>query len=124
MPGALRRWLLATGLFEAVSDETHLLLRKGLPHAYHLDPGPTREVVALVALEMFRCPRSRWRRARDLVMALVPNHWVVLRSPVTIVAPGRVGMRLWSWGSEYAVEMDASRLRRCYFGALVAGVTK
>jgi hypothetical protein len=119
LPGAVRLWLSATGLFSVVRDETNPLLRKGMRHAYQLPVGGGTEVLALIAMEMLRRPASRLRRARDLVVALVPNHWVVLRSPVVRTAEGRVRVQLWTWGEEYSVELPESRFRRCYFGALV-----
>lgn len=120
MAGAVRGWFAATGLFGSVVDETNPVWRKGVRHAMALRPGPDREVVALIAMELLRRPTSRLRRTRDLVVALVPNHWVVLRSPVVRTGPQRVGMRVWTWGEEYHVEVPVARLRRCYFGAVVA----
>lgn len=120
MPGALRRWLAGIGLFATVRDETSLMLRKGFRHASQLPVGAGREVVALVAQEMFRTPTSPLPRARDFVASLVPNHWVILTAPVTRVGDGRVRLRFWSWGAQYVAEVAESRFRRCYYGALVA----
>jgi hypothetical protein len=119
LPGAVRRWLSATGLFSVVRDETSRVLRKGMRHAYQLPVGGGTEVFALIAMEMLRRPASRLRRTRDLAVSLVPNHWVVLRSPVVRTAEDRVRVQLWTWGEEYVVELPESRFRRCYFGALV-----
>lgn len=120
LPGAMRRWFGATGLFAAVHDETWLIPGRGLRHARTLHPDRDQVVVVLVALEMLRQPASRLRRARDAIVGLVPNHWIVLREPVADLDGGRVGLRFWSWGEEHGVSMPAARLARGYFGALVA----
>jgi hypothetical protein len=122
LPGAMRRWFGATGLFATVRDDTWLLPGRGLRHAWALRPDPDRVVVALVAQEMLGRPASRLRRARDAVVGLVPNHWIVVREPLANLGSGRIGLRFWSWGEEHGVSMPAARLRRGYFGALVAHV--
>jgi len=43
-------------------DETNLVLRKGLAHAVSLQPAPDRELLLLVAQEMFRRPAARCQR--------------------------------------------------------------
>jgi hypothetical protein len=122
MPGAMRRWLAATGCYEDVLDETNLVRRKGIGHAEALVPAPGEDVFALVALEMFRRPAAAWRRARDRVVSLVPNHWVVLRSPVRLVA-NEVRFDFWSWGALHQATLERSAFERCYYGALRARTT-
>ena len=119
LPGALARWLAAIGQFSSVRDETNLVLRKGIRHAGGLVPAPERELFLLVASEMFRRPVSAVGRARDVVVSLVPNHWVILTSPMR-VDPHRVEFRFWSWGTENAVVMRPSTFDRCYYGCLIA----
>ena len=71
---------------------------------------------ALVAQEMFRRPAAAWRRARDRVVSLVPNHWVVLRSPVRLVAD-EVRFGFWSWGARAPGHARPAVFDRCYYGA-------
>jgi hypothetical protein len=118
LPGAMRRWLSATGLFARVNDETTLVRRPAPGHAPSLRPGPGRDVLLLVAQEMLRTPASRWGRARDRVVGLVPNHWVILRSPIRTDDEGRVTFRFWSWGAEYVATLSPSGFARGYHGCL------
>jgi len=119
LPGALARWLAATGEFASVRDETNLLLRKGIRHAAGLETGPDREVFLLVASEMFRRPASVLARTRDFVVGQIPNHWVILTSPVE-VGPRGIRFQFWSWGSHHAVVVARSAFSRCYYGSLSA----
>jgi hypothetical protein len=119
MPGALVGWLAATGLFSLVRNDTTLVWRKGTDHARGLEPAPDRDLFLLVALEMFRRPPSVLRRARDRVVSLVPNHWVLLTGPVTAV-DGQVALRFWSWGAEHAAVLPEGQFRRCYHGCVAA----
>lgn len=121
-PRMLRRWLRATGLYRALRDETNLVLRRPLRHASGLDPRPDRDVFLLVAMEMFRTPTSAVRRARDRVVSLLPNHWVIARAALDVAEPERIGLRFWSWGSEYRAQLPRPVFARCYYGALVADV--
>jgi hypothetical protein len=120
MPGAMRRWLRATGVFGDVSDRTTLVRRPPAAHARSLRPGPDREILLLVAQEMLRRPATRLGRARDRVVGLVPNHWVVLRSPIGTDEDGRVTFRFWSWGAEYLATLSPAGFRRGYHGCLDA----
>jgi hypothetical protein len=122
MPGAMRRWLTATGCYESVVDETNLVRRKGIGHVESLVPTPGEDVFLLVALEMFRRPAAAWRRARDRVVSLVPNHWVLLRSPVRLVA-NEVHFAFWSWAALHEATLERSAFERCYYGALRARTT-
>jgi hypothetical protein len=122
MPGAMRRWLSATGLFVDVSDQTTLVRRPARAHARSLRPGPDREVLLLVAQEMLRSPVSRLGRARDRVVGLVPNHWVILRSPVDTDDAGSVTFRFWSWGAQYQATLSPAGFARGYHGCLDASV--
>jgi hypothetical protein len=119
-PATLRSWLGATGLYSRIGDETSLVLRKGIGHAYGLRPSTGRELFLLVALEMFRRPISRASRARDFVVSHLPNHWVVLRTPVTPAGRSHVAFEFWSWGAEHSVMLERSVFSRCYYGCLVA----
>jgi len=123
MPGTLRRWLGATGLFAQTRDETTLVLRKGIGHARQLVPSLDRELALLVALEMFRNPPTFVGRAHDRIVSLVPNHWVLLRSPIVPAGPGQVTFRFWSWGAEHSVVMDRTTFTRGYHGCLDAQFT-
>ena len=117
MPGALLRWLTATGCYGAVLDETTLVRRKGLDHARTLRPGAGADLFLLLAQEMF-FPQLAWpRRVRNRVISLVPNHWVLLRSPVTVEAD-EVQFAFWSWGTVQRATVDRREFRRCYRGAL------
>jgi hypothetical protein len=117
LPGAVTRWLTAAGY--DVRDETNLVVRKGLAHAQVAGTG---ERVALVAQEMFRRPDRRWRRARDRAVSLVPNHWIILRSPVEVTG-ATVRFRFWSWGAEHVATIERSTFTRCYFGCVVIDKT-
>jgi hypothetical protein len=119
MPGAVRSWLTGTGCFTEVVDETVLVRRPGLAHASGLVPGPDEDVFLLIAQEMFFAPRARWRRARNRVVSLVPNHWVLLRSPVTLVGD-EVRFAFWSWGRVQVAGPSRVEFERCYHGALRA----
>jgi hypothetical protein len=119
MPGAMRRWLGATGCYSTVVDETNLLLRKGISHAVGLEPAPAQDVFLLVAQEMFRRPSSLGGRVRDRVVSLVPNHWLVLLKPVRLEG-GEVRFTFWSWGTFQAAAVEPSTFARCYYGALRA----
>ena len=117
MPGAMRRWLTATGLFAAVRDETTLVRRLSLDHARSLPADA--DVFVLLAQEMLRTP-ARWiGRARDHVVGLVPNHWILLRSPVELTEKGEATFRFWSWGGLYAATVPRHRFVRGYHGCLV-----
>jgi hypothetical protein len=117
MPGALRRWLGATGCYRALRDETTLVWPAGLDHARALRPRPEMDVFVLLAQEMF-FPQVAWRRrARNRVVSLVPNHWVLLRSPVTVEAD-EVRFAFWSWGAVQRTTVDRREFQRCYRGAL------
>jgi hypothetical protein len=118
LPGAVRTWLRA--MDRPVRDETNLLVRKGLRHALELSPAPGQVAAALVAQEMFRRPAARAHRARDRVVSLVPNHWVLLRSPVRRTGAA-VSFRFWSWGAEHTATIDEAVFARCYYGALLVG---
>jgi hypothetical protein len=120
MPSAMRRWLTATGAFASVRDETNLMLRKGMRHATALRPTPSRELLLLVAQEMFRRPAAWHRRARDRVISLVPNHWLVLRSPIETAANDAVRFVFWSWGGVHEVVLPRPVFDRCYYGCLRA----
>ncbi len=120
MPGAMRRWLGATGLFAEIRDETTLVTRRGMGHAGQVAAGPDREVFLLVAQEMFHARASLASRTRDRVVGLIPNHWVLLRSSITPVDRDRVAFRFWSWGAEHEVAMDRATFRRGYHGCLQA----
>jgi hypothetical protein len=117
MPGAMRRWLGATGCYSTVVDETNLVLRKGIAHAVRLKPAPDQDVLLLVAQEMFRRPSSLGGRVRDRLVSLVPNHWLVLVSPVRLEC-GEVRFAFWSWGAFHTAGVDRSTFARCYYGAL------
>jgi hypothetical protein len=119
LPGALAGWLTATGEFTSVRDETNLVLRKGIGHATRLTPSPDRELFLLVALEMFRRAHSVLGKVRDLVVGQIPNHWVILGSPVE-AGLRSVRFRFWSWGADHTVVLDRSTFDRYYYGCLVA----
>ncbi len=119
LPSAMRTWLVATGVVSMVRDETNLLWRKGLAHAATLSPAPDRELLLLVAQEMFRRPPAWHHRVRDRVVSLVPNHWVVLRTPVE-VGEERVRFTFWSWGTVRQAELPRVLFDRCYYGCLAA----
>jgi hypothetical protein len=121
LPSAMRTWLIATGVVSAVRDETNLVWRKGLAHAATLSPAPDRELLLLVAQEMFGRPPSWHRRIRDRVVSLVPNHWVVLRSPVEAVEES-VRFTFWSWGALRQATLPRVLFDRCYYGCLAAQV--
>jgi hypothetical protein len=123
MPGTLARWLAATGVYASVRDETTLVWPKSLGHAHVLEPQADRDIVLLVAQEMFRTPSSPLRRLRDAVVSIAPNHWLILRAPLVDGTDGRVGIRFWSWGGEHAAVLDARTFHRCYHGALIATAT-
>jgi hypothetical protein len=110
LPGAVAGWLSAAGY--DVRDETNLVVRKGLAHAQA--PG---ERVALVAQEMFRA--ATWR---NRVVSLVPNHWIVLRSPVE-ATESAVRFRFWSWGAEHVATIERAVFARCYYGCLIIDKT-
>ena len=74
-----------------------------------------------MAQEMFRRPVAWSGRARDRVVSLVPNHWILLRSPVRVVGD-EVRFGFWSWGAVQAAAIDRARFDRCYYGALTAMV--
>jgi len=121
LPGALRRWLSATGVYGSVRDDTNLVLARGVAHARKLTPTPDRDVFLLVASEMFAGPGSLAVRARRLVVSLLPNHWVALTSRVVEPGPGKVALRFWSWGADQPpVLLDRRAFRRCYYGAVIA----
>jgi hypothetical protein len=120
LPGAMRGWLTATGRFPLVVDQTSLVRRKPFAHALELAPAPDLQVLLLVAQEMFARPESRYRRARDRVRSLVPNHWIILRSSVEAHGADRVGFRFWSWGGEHRALLDRARFTRCYHGSVSA----
>jgi hypothetical protein len=119
LPSAMRRWLAATGAFASVQDETNLVLRKGMAHAVSLRPAPEQELLLLVAQEMFRRPAAWRRRAWDRLVSLVPNHWVVLRSPVQ-VSSDAVRFAFWSWGGLREAVLPRQAFDRCYYGCLRA----
>jgi hypothetical protein len=119
MPSAMRRWLAATGAFEAVMDETNLVLRKGLAHAVSLHPASDRELLLLVAQEMFHRPAAWHRRTWDRVVSQLPNHWVVLRSPIRLDSD-EVRFAFWSWGVVREAELPRDVFDRCYYGCLRA----
>ena len=119
LPGALSNWLVATRGFTRIRDETSLVLRMGTDHATRLAPQPDREAFLLVASEMFRRPPTRLARLGDYVVSQIPNHWVILTSPVAVGARG-VSLRFWSWGRDNAVLVNPAVFDRCYYGALVA----
>jgi hypothetical protein len=123
-PRVLRRWLVATGLYRAVRDETSLVLRRPMRHAEGLAPSAVRDVFLLVAMEMFRAPPSRLRRALDRMASLMPNHWVIGREPVRTDDVGDLVVRFWSWGAEYRAVLARPAFARCYYGALVADVAE
>ncbi len=76
----------------------------------------------LVAQEMFRQPAAWRRRARDRVVSLVPNHWVVLRSPVQVESEA-VRFAFWSWGGVREAILPRELFDRCYYGCLHALAT-
>jgi hypothetical protein len=119
LPGALSKWLSATGEFTRIRDETSLVLRKGTDHATRLAPASDRTVFLLLASEMFRRPQKILRRVRDFVVSQVPNHWVILTTPV-VAGPRGVAFQFWSWGRDNAALLDPAVFDRCYYGALVA----
>jgi hypothetical protein len=120
LPGALRRWLTATGLFGTVRDDTALVRRTPPAHARRLAPGHGRELPLLVAQEMFARPQSVLGRARDRVVGRLPNHWLLLRSPVSPVGTDRVTFRYWSWGAEQMAVLSRATFARSYHGCLDA----
>jgi hypothetical protein len=120
LPGAMSRWLSATGVFARVDDETTLVRRPAAGHAPSLRPGPQRDILLLVAQEMLRTPGSRWGRARDRLVGLFPNHWVILRSPIGFDDAGQVTFRFWSWGAEYIATLSPAGFARGYHGCLDA----
>jgi hypothetical protein len=77
-------------------------------------------VLLLVAQEMLRRPASRLGRARDRVVGLVPNHWVILRSPIGTDDEGRMTFQFWSWGAEYLATLTPAGFARGYHGFLDA----
>jgi hypothetical protein len=125
LPGAVGDWLAATGLYRDVRDQTNLVLPKGLlvrralHHAISLAPAPERDVALLVAQEMFRQPATAAERGRDRVVGLLPNHWVLLRSAVTVDGP-RVSFQFWSWGAQHTALLDRVRFARGYHGCVMA----
>jgi hypothetical protein len=119
MPGAMRRWLLATGVYTDVRDETNLVRRKGMEHALSLRPAPEVDVFLLVAQEVFHRAESPWHRARDRVVSRFPNHWVLLRSPIEVEGEA-LKLRFWSWGTRYTGTLNQKTFVRSYFGALIA----
>jgi hypothetical protein len=120
MPRSLAGWLRATGLYREVRNETNLVRPKGTAHAYQLEPGPGREILLLVAQEMFRRRSTARGRARDRVVGLIPNHWVVLVEPVRPEPADLVRLRFWTWGSRYEATLDRNVFARGYHGCLVA----
>jgi hypothetical protein len=66
---------------------------------------------------MFFAPTAWRRRVRNRVVGLVPNHWVLLRSPVTVVGD-EVRFAFWSWGGVHMAGLPRSTFERGYHGAL------
>jgi len=121
LPGALRRWLSATGVYASVRDDTNLVLARGVAHARKLAPDPDRDVFLLVASEMFAGPGALPVRARRFVVSLLPNHWIALTSRVVEPGSRTVAFRFWSWGADQPpVLLDRRAFRRCYYGAVIA----
>lgn len=121
LPGALRRWLAATGVYSSVRDETNLVFARGVGHARTLAPTADRDVFLLVASEMFARRGSLPVRARRWVVSLLPNHWIALTSRVVEPESGAVAFQFWSWGADQPPTIvDRQTFRRCYYGALIA----
>jgi hypothetical protein len=121
LPGALRRWLTATGLYSSVRDETNLVWARGLAHARTLAPAPECDLFLLVASELFDRPRSLPARLGKYAVSLLPNHWIALRSRVIEPDADLVAFTFWSWGADQPpVVLPRTRFRRCYYGAVTA----
>ena len=102
----LDSWLRNAGAWNAVVEDTNLLLTASVDQAMKLQPLTSRCLLNI-----------------DVAMLVndTGRHTVVLRSPITQTADGRViSLKVWSWAGILDVTVARSKFDNNYFGANIA----
>jgi N-acetylmuramoyl-L-alanine amidase/GH25 family lysozyme M1 (1,4-beta-N-acetylmuramidase) len=121
LPSEVASWLRATGLYGSVSDEGNWFLTKGVEHAEGLTPGPGVDVVMLINAHVLTSSAvAGHEKSDEFILNAFPNHFVVLRSPVTEPAADEVEFDCWTWGADVHVRIPKSVFEANYYGGVIA----
>ena len=121
-PGEMADWLEATRLYSDVSDEGNWYFTKGLGHALGLRPASDTDVVMLINAHILAgAGVTGKKKSDDFILSAFPNHFVVLKSPVTESA-GHIEFDCWTWGSLVHVRVPTSTFESNYYGAVIGRI--
>ena len=116
-PGAVEDWFEQAG-FQSVDEEANVFFTKSegnIKDASELFSNGHR-VCLLVNFQMLRVTTQGHR-------SVFPDHWVVLRSPVTI-ANGTISFKVWYWGQLWTIPstgtLSVDDFRKNYYGYVSA----
>ncbi|MGL5735025.1 MAG: hypothetical protein ACRCYS_09185, partial [Beijerinckiaceae bacterium] len=103
MPGELAKWFRRAG-YQSVKEETNLVMNKSakaIDAANKLYAQGYRVCLFINAQMLSAGAQDKF--------SFVPNHWVVLTSPITM-SGGKIQMTVFSWGDgEHAIPNDPAK---------------
>jgi hypothetical protein len=120
MPGAVEDWFEQAG-YQSVDEETNLFFTKSERNIMEASALLSRghRVCLLVNFQMLRMTTQTHR-------SILPNHWVVLRSAVTITN-STISFKVWYWGDTWPIPWNGTLgvddFERNYYGYVSAQPT-
>jgi len=122
-PKDMVTWLKGAG-YATVTDNTNLFWTKGLDDLRGLTPGPQRDVVVLVNVDLVLSAASATqtfvKHVASSALRSLPNHWFVLQQPIT-EAGGRIKATAYTWGhGDYVFDASLDAWKSAYYGAVSA----
>ncbi len=129
LPGEIENWLLATNLYSKVENNANKTINKSLFSAQALQHDNNTDNLLLIHSDLLKFA-IRHRKPDEYIDSLVPNHWVVLDSLVTVLtplatgdtSPNRVHLKVWSYGDLYTLDVPEETFKENYYGAVTATV--
>jgi len=119
-PQEITKWLEATKLFSSIRNETYDIWGSAtnlnndwrtLNHLKGLNLGLNTEVILLIDYRLIQPASTQYEPK--------PNHWVLLRTGVVDVSPGKFTFDVWSWGDWMEIRCSQQDIETKYFGAII-----
>jgi hypothetical protein len=126
MPGEMDEWLEDFIGFKDVVDDTNLVFTKSVDHLMKVNSeySSGKFVILFINANMIagatkKAAKKAAKGITERVIAGSPDHYVVLRSNVT-VTENSVSMEIWTWGGRITISPTKEIFESNYYGAIFA----